>query len=330
MYASLLQLQQAKNLSFVRFFGKVFGTQADYYVAQGTYVEPPAPEDGAEEAPPPPGAPVEEAGTGCNAFVYFVCNDPAGEWTALPDVTPQQIVSSAKIRKFLTGSLGADVRAYPPFPGQEAAYLRALLARIVHATTLCPVGKYSLPEEGAPGDPLVDNSEGDEYSPAATAGLGSASGWCTRYLGVLDIGRTTNVPKEAEEEEEGAEPKGPQDQPEILPLAPVTDADWSTALYRHGGPAVAVARSVRWPGAYCAYKLVGKDETCTSLYIGYGHDALDAPFRMQPPPAFAAEPDDLTEQADPDLAVENEAHMATLKAQVAEEAAAMEDPPAEE
>jgi radial spoke head protein 4A len=98
VHVSLLQLQQAKNLSFVRFFGKLLGTGADYYVAQATYVEPPAPEEGAEEAPAPPGAPVEESGTGCNTFVYFVTNDPSAPWTALADVTPEQIVKSRLIR----------------------------------------------------------------------------------------------------------------------------------------------------------------------------------------------------------------------------------------
>merc|ERR1712216_719167 len=95
VHASLLSLQQSKKLATLRFFGKMLGTSADYYVAEATYAEPPEKEE-ADEAAAPLGVPPEESGTGCNAFVYFVANDPAGDWSVLPDVTPQQIVSSTK------------------------------------------------------------------------------------------------------------------------------------------------------------------------------------------------------------------------------------------
>jgi len=95
VYAGLVSLQNQKNLSSVRLFGKVLGVSADYYIAEAIYASPPEAEEG-DAPPPPPGAPVEAAGEGCNAYTYFACNDPAGEWTALPDVTPQQIVCSKK------------------------------------------------------------------------------------------------------------------------------------------------------------------------------------------------------------------------------------------
>merc|ERR1719440_789627 len=303
VYASLLQLQQTAKLATVRFFGKVLGTGADYYVAEATYAEPPEPPE--EPPPPPPGAPVEETGTGCNAFVYFATTDLSGAWTALPEVTPQQIVASTLIRKYLTGTLDADVRAYPPFPGKEASYLRALLARISHSTTLAPVGKFVMEEDAEPGAPPVDAAEGEEYKPTATAECGAVGGWCSRYMGILDIGRTTNPPSEEEETEEGEKPKGPEPQPEIKALAPISADEWSTACYYHGGPPVAIARSTLWPGAYCAYKLAGSEQTFTSLYIGYGHNALPAVFRVQPPPPFMTEPDELAEQEDAPLDDEN-------------------------
>merc|ERR1719181_1968775 len=147
VYASLLQLQSAKGLATVRFFGKVLGTEGDYYVAECTGYTPPEPEEGAEPPPEPP-ADAEAAGEpGCNAFTYFVASDPASEWTVLPNVTPAEIVASKLIRKFLTGKLDAPVRAYPPYPGDEKVYLRSLLALISAATTLVPATTLVKPEE---------------------------------------------------------------------------------------------------------------------------------------------------------------------------------------
>lgn len=169
VYASLVQLQKEKDLQSVRFFGKVLGVPTDYYIAEAVYNTPPEPEEGYEPPPPPPGAPVEEPATGCNSFVYFATNDPASPWTALPDVTPQQIVYSKRIRKYVTGDLEANVRAFPPFPGQEKAYLRALIARIVAAATLCPTGKYSLGEEEGEAPTEVELGEEGRTLPSASA-----------------------------------------------------------------------------------------------------------------------------------------------------------------
>ena len=324
VHASLLVLQQSKKLATLRFFGKVLGTSADYYVAEATYAEPP--ENEVDEAAVPLDVPTEESGTGCNAFVYFVTNDPADEWSVLPDVTPQQIVSSTKIRKYFTGSLSADVRAYPPFPGKEMEYLRALIARIVHATTICPVGKYVMPEDAEAGALPMDN-EAEDYMPTAVATLGSVDGWCTRYYGILDIGRTTNLPREEEEGEDGEMvPKGPEPQPEKPPLSSVGGGEWVTAVYTHGGGATAVARSLLWPGAYCAYQVAGLTQVYSSFYIGWGHDALKTVFKMEPPPPFCEDPNELQEQVDISLDDENNELITLATATLAEEAAAMEEP----
>lgn len=124
VYMSLHKLQKAKELATIRFFGKVLGTKADYFIAEASF---PAVEE--EPELPVLAVPIEEKGVGCNQFCYFATNDPAGEWTELPIVTPDQLVASASIRKYFTGDLNAPVRAYPPFPGTEKEYLRAQIAR---------------------------------------------------------------------------------------------------------------------------------------------------------------------------------------------------------
>lgn len=62
--------------------------------------------------------------------------------------------AARKIRKFLTGDLNAEIKSYPPFPGNESNYLRAQIARITAATVISPKGFYVAEEE----DP--DPSEG--------------------------------------------------------------------------------------------------------------------------------------------------------------------------
>lgn len=62
-------------------------------------------------------------------------------------VTPEQISVARKIRKFLTGRLDAPIVSYPPFPGKEANYLRAQIARISAGTHISPNGFYKFDEE---------------------------------------------------------------------------------------------------------------------------------------------------------------------------------------
>ena len=65
----------------------------------------------------------------------------------LPLVTPQQVSTSRKIRKFLTGRLDAQIVSYPPFNGTEANYLRAQIARISAGTQISPIGFFRFDEE---------------------------------------------------------------------------------------------------------------------------------------------------------------------------------------
>ena len=66
---------------------------------------------------------------GLNTYCYFVAPSAASEFVVLEDVTPEQVVAAPGICKFLTGDLSAPVYCYPPFPGSEAGYLRAQIAR---------------------------------------------------------------------------------------------------------------------------------------------------------------------------------------------------------
>lgn len=105
---------------------------------------------------PPPRAPKEVNGTGANKYVYYVCSEPGLPWVKLPSVKPAQITAARQICKFFTGRLDNPILTYPPFPGNEADYLRAQIARISAGTQVSPKGFYQLVEK--------EDDEADEFS----------------------------------------------------------------------------------------------------------------------------------------------------------------------
>merc|ERR1712087_169106 len=157
----------------------------------------------------------------------------------------------------------------------------------------------------------------------AAGAMQSIESWCHYYMGILSIGRTTNLP----EGEEGAiKPKVPDAENEVQALAPVSTSDWSVqVLSRLGGVPVVVARSLRWPGANGA--CLQEEDKFTNLYIGYGHEATSTAFAVMPPPMIQQEPADLEEQQDPPLADENVLYKAAKQTEFEE---AEEEAPADE
>jgi len=80
---SLTKLSATSGAGNVRLWGKIHGTQRDYYIAEGTT------EAGQTEEEKPAG--FEARGTGVNKFVYWATNSPLDQWTQLPDLSPSDI-----------------------------------------------------------------------------------------------------------------------------------------------------------------------------------------------------------------------------------------------
>jgi len=162
---ALKRLLDKEPLAKARFWGKISGTKRDYYIAETKVDESRVPEKEEAEAEEtevvgkpaetimqglqthkakePPTILAEDA-KGVNESKYYVAtSDDLTEWVALPDVLPAHITAARKIRKIFSGELDAAVEAHPPFPGVERHYLRAQIARISHATTVCPKDIYS-------------------------------------------------------------------------------------------------------------------------------------------------------------------------------------------
>lgn len=68
---SLKRLAVMSGAKSLRFFGKVFGTERDYWVAQGTL---------SFEEEPPTNSAQEHRNTGANTHVYWVTHNLLTDW----------------------------------------------------------------------------------------------------------------------------------------------------------------------------------------------------------------------------------------------------------
>ncbi|XP_043255228.1 radial spoke head protein 6 homolog A [Colletes gigas] len=242
---------------------------------------------------PPPEVPAERIGSGVNAKVYFVCNEPGlDKWIELPTVTPQQILIARQIVRCCTGNLETPIHTFPPFPGTEKNYLRAQIARISAATQISPIGFFTFggeDEEEEPGEEPEEGgvlSENAHYDPLPIKDLvdPSMSNWCHHTQYILKQGRTVwwnpakedeEVKEELEDEEEEAK-TGVQREvgpPLLTPLSEDAIVDtiipWTVRQSSRVLPdlAVALVRSNTWPGAFafaCGRRI-------DNVYIGWGH-----------------------------------------------------------
>ena len=80
---SLKKLMNASGASELRFWGKIYGTKSDYYIAEGKGGTEIDTENMPEE--------FEAKGTGVNTLTYWATSDLLGEWVELPDILPNQL-----------------------------------------------------------------------------------------------------------------------------------------------------------------------------------------------------------------------------------------------
>jgi radial spoke head protein 4/6 len=135
---ALKRLATLSGATKLRFWGKVFGVQKDYWVIEG--VLDAAEEDRGHWTQ-------EKRGEGVNRYVYWVNESLLEDWIQLPDVTPAHIMAARMIKHVCTGNLNAPIDSNPAFPGKERHFLRAQIARITHGTTIVPKGLLDLDEE---------------------------------------------------------------------------------------------------------------------------------------------------------------------------------------
>jgi len=278
MYGVMLSLKKlaeksVRNLKSIRFFGKIFGTQSDYFVFESWPNN--APSQTASGA-------VETPGSGTNKYAYWVCSGPGAEPILLPDVKPEEIAIARRIQKYFTGDLSAHVSCYPEFPGRESSYLRAQIARIAATTTVCPTGFFTVGEDETCLEELEDISLPDDLS--------SPSSWAHRYPHLKMEGRCYSI-----QPPEGGEDTSQEDVSEVSPplltgLEVDEDVDGFPAWSPMSSSVVAGVknrvmglRNRLWPGAYA----VASGQAFSNIYVGHG--VKNAVYFPVPPPAVSDE-----------------------------------------
>jgi len=212
---SLRNLIAKSGASAVRFWGKIKGTKADYFVVEATQEGGGAEgEEGGEAAEP--------RGTGANQFVYWVTNSPVGEWSQLPDIKPSQIIKARQIKCMFTGNLKEKIYTNPFYFEEERIYLRAQIARINSSCTIVPKGLHRFVEDST--RDIEDNTpeEGEIVKPT-TKQMCNIDMWVHHTPSLLKQGRTKHAdpkPKPGEEELE----------PEVLMAREVEKDPWEPRL----------------------------------------------------------------------------------------------------
>jgi len=265
LYRTHLALKQLSNkypARGLRLWGKVQGLQNDYLIAEGQIDD-----DGEEDATDAWGNTLEKTGTGANKYTYWVARFAGDDWVQLPNVTPQQIIVARQLRRYLTGNLDAVVGGHPPFPGKEAAYLRARIALVAAETTVSPAGVFVASEEEGSND--VNPNEEEFDAPDLT----SLDGWAHHTLLLNKLGRVKpNPPKTNADGEEIEDPDAPEASAALRPLSEDPEGSWAVRPYPRAGaadddtPKLVVLRSTAWPGAF----VVGSGKRYINVYVGFG------------------------------------------------------------
>lgn len=242
-----------------------------------------------------------------------MCNSPAsGEWTALPDLTPEDIRAARNTKASFTGDLERKIITNPFFFKQEKHYLRAQIARISHSTRLAPGKRFRFQEEST--EDIEENTpeEGD-IVPQTTQEMSNKASWVHYARSILNNCRVTHLEPEQEDGDEedpeallkkikAADPSEPR-------LKPITgDAAvqggfpaWTLRTfgdktnYKSANPAfadqnnsVVVVRSLTWTGAYNFYT----NQQYLSVYVGDGHKYEAATYFPIQPPCILSDPEE--------------------------------------
>jgi len=316
LFTGMRKLANKEPVKSVRLFGKILGMKRDYLICECEYsddFEEPPPEEvepvEGEEAPPPKLA-MEPSKTGINQFTYYVAafdtvtqTHDLSSWIKLPHVQPECLMAARKIKKLFTGDLDAPVLSYPPFPGNEADYLRCQIARIACGTSLCLKGMFVIDPEAEEGGPTWKTNEPDEegnggFTAPTASQLVNPEFWTHSpiYPSILSgMGRCVEPEGEPLEDEEAEKKRLAAIEKGEPPLKDCAQdrklrgglPAWSAkrcspSLRDHS---VSMIKSNRWPGAIT----VAHGPKFANIYVGNGHKYAPGGFQPFAPPVLVEE-----------------------------------------
>ena len=193
---SIRNLAAKLQSGFLKFFGKIYGTEKDYYIIQASDYDSGEENKEGENAEKDPQIENRKE-DGVNQYVYFVTNDLTSDWVELPDVTPQQIKASRLIRYNFTGDLNREIYTNPYFFGQEKHYLRCQISRIYHGTKLVPtINHYNVEDQEIPFKALILN---EKPKPFKHEDLTNLNNWIHYPPSILKQGRVSHFIESQEE-----------------------------------------------------------------------------------------------------------------------------------
>lgn len=298
---SLKRLALLSGASQLRFWGKVYGTEKDYWVAEGVLDTQEEDKQSFDQ---------EKRGEGVNRMVYWVTDNILEDWLQLPDLLPEQVQVARMIKHIFTGNLNASIDSNPPYPGKERHYLRAQIGRITHGCHIVPKDYLKIEEDESG---VAKEMFSEDYAVPGTEELRSIENWSHRHPMILKAGRVTHVVppgfEELPDEEKEAYEKIKEKDPEAEKFKAVSEdsavdgykSAWLSKVCGDPQPfaqappkegttsyAVNVIRSLRWPGAVTVAQ-TGKFQ---SIYVGYGHKRGDVCFNPTEPPEVQKDPID--------------------------------------
>ena len=187
---SITRLATVLTNGNITFFGKIYGTQKDYYIVEATEIDPPENFNYDNDME-------KRKEDGVNKNVFYVTNDLFEKWVELPDVKPSQIKSSRLIKYTFTGNLENPIHSNPTFIGQEKHYLRCMIARIYHGAKLVPsINHYTVEDQESPFKPLTPAEKPKQLK---YDDLIKMENWIHFPPGILQCGRVSHMTEEVPE-----------------------------------------------------------------------------------------------------------------------------------
>ena len=291
------------DCEYLRFFGKIYGINSDYYIIQGLLKTYPMKN---------PQIHVESRGNeGINRFTFWVSNSILESWYELPDITHEQIVISRKFKYYLTGDLNSKVKSFVSFPGKEMHLLKCQIIRILHSSCIVPKGYYKISEN------YKDQLEGkvteidEEFKSPTFEEMKGPEGesWVHEHAYIYPSGKVIDPSVETQvdrlkgiNEDEGYKVKEGEGEN-------VNEIDlkyWKIKVVgdqimhnrANGDPithAVILVKNLRWPGTLTVWK----EEKFSNIYIGYGIKAIGENYYPTQLIKIDKDPIDLEEQKEP-------------------------------
>lgn len=251
------------NAISLRFWGKIYGVDADYFIIQGSL------KNYSQTNPKPY---VESRGNeGLNKYTFWVSNSLLEGWTELPDVTAEQITECRKFKYHFSGNLSAKVKGFNNFPGREAHLLKCQILRIMHSSCIVPEGylrasdKYQEELAGK----ITEFADG-EYQVGSFEDMKTEDKWTHEYAYIYPNGKivvdTSALPENVPAvdrlrkiaEDEGFKRKGPDDAEEVIKYWKIKVIGDQMQYQKEGNNvtyATILINNTRWPGSATVWKV---------------------------------------------------------------------------